>query len=80
MNLAEFLPYFGMLMGCVVAPGIVFIFVYHLRKNKNEVQKFLYQKEILELELKKEELRVKAISEENKQYDSLLTDKINQTK
>jgi hypothetical protein len=54
------------------APALVFSFVWHTKKSGNEVKKLQYQKEIMELELKKEELQIKRLEEENKKYDNVL--------
>jgi uncharacterized membrane protein (DUF106 family) len=70
------IPYFGMIMALLVAPSITFAFIYFLRKSKHDVEKLKYQKEIMELEVKKEELHLKNILEENKKYDKLLEENI----
>jgi hypothetical protein len=71
-------PYFGMIMALLVAPGITFSFIYLMRKSKHDVEKLKYQKEIMELEMRKEEMRLKSIQEENKKYDKLLEDRIDE--
>jgi hypothetical protein len=37
----------------VILPGIIFTFVYKNKKNKNELKKLEYEKEILQLEIEK---------------------------
>ena len=66
------IPYFGMLMGLLVAPALTFGFIVLLRKQKADVEKLKYKKEILELEIKKEEMHIKEIEAENRKYDNLL--------
>jgi len=66
------IPYFGMIMGLFVAPAITFGFILLIRKQKNDVEKLRYKKEILELEIKKEEAHIKLIQEENKKYDRII--------
>ncbi|MDR2149395.1 MAG: hypothetical protein LBO67_00940 [Spirochaetaceae bacterium] len=56
----------------VVAPTVVFSFIYHLEKNKNEIRKLQIQKEILALELEKEKLQLLKLEAESKQYDRLI--------
>ena len=59
----------------VVAPLIVFGFVYLNKRDKNKLNILQYQKEIAEIELKKEEAKVRFIEEENKKYDRLINEK-----
>jgi Na+-translocating ferredoxin:NAD+ oxidoreductase RnfG subunit len=56
----------------VLAPGIVFGFVYKNKKNKIDLQKMQYQKEILELELEKERTQLKLLEAENTKYDNII--------
>jgi hypothetical protein len=41
-------------------------------KSKAEIEKLKYQKEILELEIEKENITIKRLEEENKKYDEIL--------
>jgi hypothetical protein len=66
------IPYFGMIMALFVAPVLTFGFIVLLRRTRADVEKLKYKKEILELEIKKEEMKLKMICEENKKYDKLL--------
>ena len=66
------IPYFGMIMGLLVAPALTFGFIVLLRKQKSDVEKLKYKKEILELEIKKEEMHIKEIEAENRKYDNLI--------
>lgn len=66
------IPYFGMIMFFLVAPALTFTFIGYTKKIKADVEKKKYQKEILELEIKKEEIHLKMIEEENRKYDKLL--------
>jgi len=66
------IPYFGMIMGLFVAPAITFGFILLIKKQKSDVEKLRYKKEILELEIKKEEAHIKLIQEENKKYDRII--------
>ena len=70
------IPYFGMIMSLLVLPGLTFGFIIITKKIKADVEKLKFRKEILELELKKEELRVSSIIEENKKYDRLIESNI----
>jgi hypothetical protein len=45
---------------------------YKENKNKAEIEKLKYQKEIMELEIKKENITLKRLEEENKKYDEIL--------
>jgi|RifOxyC2_1024027.scaffolds.fasta_scaffold119029_1 hypothetical protein len=66
------IPYFGMIMFFFVAPALTFGFISYIKKIKADVEKKKYQKEILELEIRKEEIHLKMIEEENKKYDKMI--------
>ncbi len=66
------IPYFGMIMFFFVAPALTFGFITITKKIKADVDKLKYQKEIIELEIKKEELHLKMMTEENKKYDKMI--------
>lgn len=66
------IPYFGMIMCFFVAPALTFGFITITKKIKTDVEKLRYQKEIIELEIKKEETHLKTIIEENKKYDRMI--------
>lgn len=68
------IPYFGMIMSLLVAPGLTFGFILLLKKIKANVEIIKTKKEILELEIKKEEIHLKLILEENSKYDRLIED------
>jgi hypothetical protein len=53
-------------------PAMVFIFVYSLVRKDTELKKLKYQKEILELEIQKQNNQIKLLEEENKKYDTLI--------
>ena len=66
------IPYFGMIMFFFVAPALTFSFIAYTKKIKADVEKLRYKKEIIELEIKKEETHLKMIVEENRKYDKLI--------
>jgi hypothetical protein len=41
-------------------------------KRRAEIEKLKYQKEILQLEIEKENITIKRLEEENKKYDEIL--------
>ena len=55
-------------------PVIVLSFIYKNGKNKREkeIEKIKYQKEVLELEVKKQNNQMKIFEEENKKLDKLI--------
>jgi hypothetical protein len=53
-------------------PAIVFTFLHKNAKNKREIEKLKYQKEILELEIEKENKQIKLLEEENKKLDKII--------
>jgi hypothetical protein len=58
-------------------PAILFTFIHKNIKNKreNDIEKLIYQKEILELEIEKENKQIKLLEEENKKLDKLIYEK-----
>jgi len=53
-------------------PTLVFFFVRALQRDKTEIERLKIQKEVLELEIKKEEARSKSLEEENRKYDRII--------
>ena len=70
------IPYFGMIMSLLVLPGLTFGFIIMIKKIKADVDKLKYRKEILELEVKKEEIKIRLMQEENKKYDKMIESNI----
>lgn len=56
----------------VGAPAIVFGFIYLSRKQRVDLELAQRKKEILELEVKKAELHLKELAEENRKYDRII--------
>ena len=68
------IPYFGMIMCFFVAPALTFGFITITKKIKADVDKLRYRKEIIELEIKRDEIHLQMIMEENKKYDKMIRD------
>jgi len=64
----------GIISTLVVAPAIVFSFIYKVTKNKHELKKMQYQKEILELEVEKQNNQIKLLEEEHRKLDKIIYD------
>ena len=56
----------------IIAPSIVFGTMYLNRKRKYELEMMKYKKELLELEIEKDNQHIKLLEEENKKYDRLI--------
>lgn len=69
MDIAGIIAILSALIG---VPLIVFGFVLLNLGNKRSVEKIRLQKEILELELQKEQIRLKMLEAENVKYDRLI--------
>ena len=54
--------------------GIIFLFVSKMVKGHNEVTKMKLQKEVLELEIRKQDNQIKLLEEESKKYDKIIND------
>ena len=59
----------------IVIPGAFFAYLNARNKRAKEVEKLKYQKEILELEIEKENVRIKLLEEENKKLDKIIYEK-----
>jgi cell shape-determining protein MreC len=53
-------------------PGIVFLFIYKVKKSKHETEKLKYQKEILEMEMQRDSIKIQLLEEENKKLDKII--------
>ena len=61
-----------------LAIPIVAIVLSHIRKTQdNKIKELELQKEILELEVEKQNGKVKLLEEENKKYDKIIYENIN---
>jgi hypothetical protein len=66
------IPFVGMFLSLLVAPCLVFGFILLLKKGKNDVERARLQKEMKEIEMRKEEIHLKALIEENRKYDRMI--------
>lgn len=66
------IPVLGIVFSLFVAPSLVFGFILFLRKGKHDVEKVRLQKEMKEIEMRKEEIHLRALIEENRKYDRLI--------
>ena len=55
--------------------GIIFNFVGKIVEANHDVTKIKTQKEILELEIQKQNIHLKLLEEENKKYDKIINEK-----
>ena len=62
-------------LGTLGLTGMVFLFVSKMVKGHFDVIKMKTQKEILELELQKQNNEIKLLEEENKKYDRIINEK-----
>lgn len=58
--------------GIVVLTGMAFLFVNKMVKEDYNYKKLETQKEILELEIKKQDNQIKLLEEENRKYDRII--------
>ena len=63
--------------GALGLTGMVFLFVSKMVKESLEVNKIKIQKEILELEIQKQNNHIKLLEEENKKYDRIINNNNN---
>jgi len=69
MGFGEVIALISSLVGL---PGIILLFIYKIKKNLTEIDKIKYQKDILELEIEKEKIKLKTLEEENKKLDKVI--------
>jgi hypothetical protein len=72
------LQYIGVLIPFVALsiPIVAIILSYKQKTQKNRIREFELQKEILELEIEKQNSKVKLLEEENKKYDKIINEEI----
>ena len=63
---------FPVLCVFIGAPSVVFTFVYMVKRGRNDLEALRIKKDMLELEVERERLRVAALAEENRKYDRLI--------
>jgi hypothetical protein len=73
----DIVPIVSILSVFVIAPAIVFSFIYLTKQSRHRVEELRYRKEILELEIEKEEAHARLLEAENAKYDRLISDKRN---
>ena len=74
MNM-EIIPIVGMLSLFVGLPGVVMFFAYKIKKDKNDVKRLQYKRDLSELELRKQEARIRELEAENSKYDRIIDSK-----
>ena len=65
----------GILSLFIGAPIIVFGFRYLNKRNQHEIELMKYKRDIAEIELEKEQVKLKLIEAENLKYDRIIDDK-----
>ena len=69
------IPIISVLCVFVGAPAIVFGFLLINRRYKSDVEIMRYKKEMLELEIEKEHIHLKALEAENLKYDRIISER-----
>jgi hypothetical protein len=69
------IPVFGMTF-TLISSLIIFGFILIMKKRKNDVEKLRLQKEMKEIELRKEEIHHQVLIEENRKYDRIINQQI----
>ncbi|MDR0761220.1 MAG: hypothetical protein LBF74_14110 [Treponema sp.] len=71
------LEYIGILIpfAALSIPIVAITLSYKQKAQKNRIKELELQKEILELEIEKQNGKVKLLEEENKKYDKIINDK-----
>jgi len=72
----DLIPIVAILSVFVFAPSVVFGFIYVSKRSKLRVEELRLQKEMLELEVKKKELSIYELHEENRKLDHIINDEI----
>jgi len=66
------IEFFAIFSIFIAAPAIVFGFILLSKRSKYRVEELRYKKEILELEVKKDEMHIYTMHEENKKLDRII--------
>ena len=66
-NIAILIPFVALSI-----PIVAIVLSYRQSAHKNRIKELLLQKEILELEIKKQDGNIKLLEEENQKYDRLI--------
>jgi hypothetical protein len=74
------LQYIGVLIPFVALsiPIVAITLSYRQKTQKNRIRELELQKEILGLEIKKQNSKIKLLEEENKKYDKIINEEISQ--
>jgi hypothetical protein len=67
------IPIIAILSLFVGLPGIICLSVYKIKSKKMEIKKMETQKEILELEIEKQNNQIRLLEEENKNLDKIIS-------
>ena len=67
-------PIISVLSIFVLAPAIVFSFIYFMKKGKLNVEEMRYKRDMMALELEKDRLRLQLMEAENAKYDRIIED------
>jgi cell shape-determining protein MreC len=72
------LQYIGVLIPFVALsiPIVAITLSYKQKTQKNRIRELELQKEILELEIEKQNSKVKLLEEENKKYDKIINEEV----
>jgi hypothetical protein len=70
----EVVPIVSVLSLFVIAPAIVFTFIYMSKKSKLNVEEMRYKRDMMALELEKDRLRLQLMEAENAKYDRIIAD------
>jgi hypothetical protein len=71
----EMIPIVAILSIFIVAPSIVFTFIYMTKRGRLRLEELRIKKEMLELEIEREQTRIALLEAENAKYDRLIEDR-----
>jgi hypothetical protein len=70
----EIVPIVSVISLFVIAPAIVFSFIYLSKKSKLRVEEMRYKRDMMALEVEKDRIHLQMIEAENLKYDRIIAD------
>lgn len=76
----QIVPIVSILSIFVIAPAIVFTFIFMMKRSRLKAEELRYKRDIAALELEKDKMHLQLLEAENAKYDRLIADGENSRK
>jgi hypothetical protein len=71
----DFTAIISVLCVFIGAPLIIFGFIYLNKRNRHNAEIMKYKRDMMEIELEKDQVKLRLIEEENRKYDRIIDDR-----